>query len=346
MTATKTIAIIGVTGNQGGSVAQRFLQDASYRVRGITRSPNSPAAQQLSAQGVEIIAADLNDVDALAEALQGANMIFSVTNYWEPFFRPDCRAKAADLAISCRRYAYDVELQQGKNIVDAAAKTVDSLEANGFIASTLSHATQCSGGRFDELYHFDAKAEVFPGYVWEKYPALARKMSCVQTGYFMSSYKLAPEAYLRKTIMNDGSVSFEMTFPTAPNAAVPHLEVNADLGGFVYGVSQMPAGKSYMASGTTCSWAEYMRIWEEVNSVPARYRQITLEELIAQTPDAEFGREIGDMFLYSTDPGYDGNERLLTAQDIRQAGIDCPMTSLETWMKQEDWSPVLQQSHA
>jgi NAD(P)-dependent dehydrogenase (short-subunit alcohol dehydrogenase family) len=194
----KTIAIVGITGNQGGSVAQRFLQDPNYHVRGITRDPSSPAAQRLAAQGVELVSADLSDADTLIPAFHGAALIFSATDYWEPFFRADCRAQARDLGISCRRYAYDVELQQGKNIADAAARTVDSLDANGFIASMLSHARECSGGQFAELYHFDAKAEVFPGYVRETYPALARKMSCVQTGYFMSSYKLVPDAYFQK----------------------------------------------------------------------------------------------------------------------------------------------------
>ncbi|KAL4898657.1 hypothetical protein BDV59DRAFT_7118 [Aspergillus ambiguus] len=107
---TKIITIVGVTGNQGASVARRFLQDPSYHVRGITRNPSSPAALQISAGGVETIAADLEDVNSLASAFRGANLIFSVTNYWEPFFRPDCRATAAELGISCRKHAYDVEL--------------------------------------------------------------------------------------------------------------------------------------------------------------------------------------------------------------------------------------------
>ena len=114
-----------------------------------------------------------------------------------------------------------------------------------------------------------------------------------------------------------------MTFTTSPDAPVPHLDVNGDTGNFIYAVSKMPPGKSYMACGTICSWAEYMRIWGEVNSIPACYRQITLEELIAQAPDAEFGREVGDMFSYSTEPGYDGNDKsLLTAEDIRNVSDD------------------------
>jgi hypothetical protein len=196
--ATKLICIIGVTGNQGGSVARRFLKDPNYRVRGITRNPQSEAAKQLEDEGAEIMAADLNELSTLIPVFAGANMIFSVTNYWEPFFRPDCREAAEAQGISVRKYAYNVELQQGLNVADAAATTVNTLDPNGFIVSTLSHANKSSNGRFTECYHFDAKAEVFPDYVKEAHPELAKKMSCVQTGYFTSSYKFATDSYLKK----------------------------------------------------------------------------------------------------------------------------------------------------
>lgn len=195
---SKLVVILGVTGNQGGSVAERFLADPNYRVRGVTRSLSSPAAQSLISRGVELVIADLNDVSSLIPAFRGANLIFSVTNYWEPFFRPDCRAAAEAQGITCRKYAYDVEYAQGKNIADAAAEIVDGLDDNGFIVSTLSSAKKCSGGRIEEAYHFDSKADVFPEYVEQKWPALAAKMSCVHTGYFMTSFRLAPDAYFGK----------------------------------------------------------------------------------------------------------------------------------------------------
>ncbi|KAL0575709.1 hypothetical protein V5O48_006269 [Marasmius crinis-equi] len=334
----KLIVVIGVTGNQGGSVAFRFLKDPAYRVRGLTRNPNSPAAQALVAKGIEIVQADLNDVQTLISAFAGANLIFSVTNYWEPFFRQDCRKKAQQLGISCREYAGNVERQQGINIADAAANTVGTLDANGFVASTLSHAARCSDGRFKELYHFDAKADVFPGYVVDKCPELARKMSCVQTGYFFSSYKLVPQSYFAQT--PDGT--FEMRFPTAPNVPVPHLDVNGDMGSFIYAVSKLPPGKSYMAEGTTCSWDDYMRTWTRISKQRGRYRQVPLEEMVEATPDKEFGREVGDMLLYSSTPGYDGGiETLLKANDIRALGMECTMTTLEDWMQKEDWSPLI-----
>lgn len=161
----KLLVIIGITGNQGGSVAARFLHDPSYRIRGLTRNPSSPAALSLASQGIEIVAADLDSVSSLKAAFAGANLIFSVTNYWEPFFRPDARAAAEAKGVTCRKYAYEVELQQGRNIADAAGSegVVEGLDGMGFVASTLSYAKRCSGGKYQELYHFDSKAEVFPG---------------------------------------------------------------------------------------------------------------------------------------------------------------------------------------
>jgi hypothetical protein len=194
----KLIVVVGATGNQGGSVARRFLQDDRFRVRGLTRDTTSAAARALTAQGAEMVQADLDDVASLKSAFQGANLIFSVTQYWEPYFRPDCREKAQALGVSIRKYAYDVEVRHGRNIADAAAATAESLDENGFLVSTLSHAGKCSGGRFTDLYHYDAKADVFPEYVQEKFPALAVKMSCIQTGYFYTSYNILPDSYFCK----------------------------------------------------------------------------------------------------------------------------------------------------
>ena len=336
---SKLVVVVGITGNQGGSVARRFLQDSTYRVRGITRSPASNAAKELSSLGVEVVAANLDDMESVSKAFQGANLIFTVTNYWEPFFRPDCRQEAADQGISCPRYAYDAEYHHGKNMADAAAQTVHTLDDNGFIVSTLSNAKTCSKGAFKELYHFDAKADIFPGYVQATHAALAAKMSCIQTGYFMSSYKLAPGAYFGKD--SDG---YTMRFCTKPDTPVPHFDVNADTGTFVYAVSQMPPGKSYMAEGTTCSWLAFMQTWSKVTGQKARYQQVSLDEMIEGSPDKEFGKEIGFMFQYSSEPGYDGGDAsLLTAKDIRAAGIDCSMTTLEEYFRTADWAMVVNQ---
>lgn len=348
---TKLICIVGITGNQGGSVARRFLQDPNYRIRGLTRNTTSPTALTLLSLGIELVEADLNDVSTLIPAFKDANLIFSVTNYWEPFFHPHHRSLAASANISCRKHAYDIEYQQGKNIADAASNTVSTLDPNGFIVSTLSHAGKSSKGVFKELYHFDAKADVFPFYVRRKYPELERKMSCAQTGYFMSSYNLALGSYFKKLEREEG---FEMRFPMSREKEVPHLAVNEDTGAFIYAVSKVEAGKDFMAEGSklhllpfqfqffhlclktsyprtgiltwcsncvigTCPWPEFLRIWSEVTGVKSRYQEVTREQFTQENPDKEFGREAGDMFAYSSDPGYDGGDAgLLKGADLRK----------------------------
>ena len=110
-----------------------------------------------------------------------------------------------------------------------------------------------------------------------------------------------------------------MSLSTAPDASVPHLAVNADMGKFVYAVSQMPPGKSYMAAGTECSWSDFIKLWSKETGVPAKYKEVTLEQFIGFVPDKAFGAEVGDMFSYSSYPGYDGGDKtLLKAEDIRK----------------------------
>ena len=109
-----------------------------------------------------------------------------------------------------------------------------------------------------------------------------------------------------------------MSFTTSPDVPVPHLAVNADMGNFVYAVSQMPPGMAYMAAGAECSWSEYIRMWSSNIGIPARYKQITVEEFFALIPDEALGQETADMFSYSSSPGYDGGDKtLLKADDIR-----------------------------
>ena len=117
--------------------------------------------------------------------------------------------------------------------------------------------------------------------------------------------------------MDDGS--YQMSFPTDPNAKVPHLDVSADTGVLVYAIAQLPPGKSYMAAGTVCSWSDYMKVWSEVTNAKGTYQQITPEQFATACPDEALGWELGDMFAYSSDPGYDGgNPELLYAEDIRK----------------------------
>ena len=82
MTSDRTILITGVTGHQGGAVA-KALQGSGFRLRGLTRKPESERAAALARDGVEIVKGDLDDEATLRRALSGAWGVFGVQNTWE-----------------------------------------------------------------------------------------------------------------------------------------------------------------------------------------------------------------------------------------------------------------------
>src|SRR5260370_29620608 len=82
MTSNRTILITGVTGNQGGAVAQA-LKGAGFHLRGLTRKPNSERAAALARHSVDIVKGDLDDEATLRRALDGAWGVFGVQNAGE-----------------------------------------------------------------------------------------------------------------------------------------------------------------------------------------------------------------------------------------------------------------------
>ena len=66
-------ALMGITGNVGGAVAQSLLA-RSEKVRGIVRNPGKAAEWQK--QGVELFKADYDDAEALTTAFSGVDGIF------------------------------------------------------------------------------------------------------------------------------------------------------------------------------------------------------------------------------------------------------------------------------
>ncbi len=100
-----TIAVFGATGAQGGGVARALLarRDPALRVRALTRRPDAPRAQALAALGAEVMAADLDEPGSLVGALQDADAVFAVTNYWEHGSPEREEAQARHLAEALRR---------------------------------------------------------------------------------------------------------------------------------------------------------------------------------------------------------------------------------------------------
>ena len=85
-------------------------------------------------------------------------------------------------------FCFDLEVQQGKNIANAAAK-VKTLER--YVYSSLSDARKWSKGKYTWVYHFDGKAKIVE-YVTDELPDLAKKMSMLQIGLYATHWQAAP----------------------------------------------------------------------------------------------------------------------------------------------------------
>ena len=69
---SKLITVFGATGQQGGAVA-RALLTKGYKVRAVTRNPDSSKAKELQAKGAELVQVkNMEDIASLEAAIKGA----------------------------------------------------------------------------------------------------------------------------------------------------------------------------------------------------------------------------------------------------------------------------------
>jgi len=79
--AERVILISGATGQQGGATA-RALAGQGFKIRALTRNPESDAAKALAATGAELVKGELDDEASLKAALTGAWGAYAVQNTW------------------------------------------------------------------------------------------------------------------------------------------------------------------------------------------------------------------------------------------------------------------------
>jgi uncharacterized protein YbjT (DUF2867 family) len=141
------IAVVGATGAQGGGLVRAILNDPGheFNVRAVTRDVNADKAKELAKMGAEVVAADLDDLESIKKAFDGAYGAFCVTFFWNHF-------------------SPDKELEQAKSMAEAAKHA----GIKHVIWSTLDDTRKwipLSDNRMPTLMgkykvpHFDAKGE-------------------------------------------------------------------------------------------------------------------------------------------------------------------------------------------
>jgi len=105
MAEKKIIAVVGATGAQGGGLVRAVVNEptSGFTVRALTRDTRSEKAEALAALGVEVVAANLDDVESVKRAFTGCYGAFCLTNYWEHFSPEKELAQAKGMAQAAKQ---------------------------------------------------------------------------------------------------------------------------------------------------------------------------------------------------------------------------------------------------
>ena len=322
----KIIVVVGATGNQGSSVARTFLSLPNWHVRCLTRNPSSAAAQTLSELGAELVQGDLSDLASITRAFASANTIFANTDFWATYLDPSTPAKAAATNKTSSELAFDLEVSHGKNIAKAAAG-VQTLER--FIYSALGPVKKHSRGKYPHSYHWDSKATIVE-YIEKEQPELARKMSVIYLGAYVTNPLLHPK-------WDERAGKYMFVLPVSRECRFPVIDARESTGAFVRAlVEDEDAGKRLLAYDSYLSVEEVVEMWSRVVGKEVGFVEVSIEVMHEQ-----FGIpiEVLDGPAFISEFGYMGGVE--GAIEPGHLKTDVRTTPFEDWLRSRDWKKVL-----
>jgi hypothetical protein len=295
----KIVSVVGATGVQGRSVINALVNSSEYSIRALTRNPNSEKAKALASRGVEVVKADVNDVNSLIRAFRGSSIIFGMTDFFEPF------------AKSGPAKAVEVEVTQGVNIAKAASAT-ETLEH--YIWSTLPNGNKISNGKFI-VPHFDAKNTI-DRYI-KSDGALMAKTTFLWITFFASN--LSWPMFRPYEIPTAGKyIQIQDTSPDVPLKTIGDAEAN--IGVFVKAIIAQPnktLGKIVLAHVEDTTVGDMLQTWAMAQGKTAQYVQVDEKTFHAIWP--MWAEEAGVMMQFwewAREKSWSAEEEVLTKEDL------------------------------
>ena len=251
---SKLVTVFGATGSQGGAVARALVARGGYRVRGVTRNPDSEKAQALKSSGIEVVKANLDDATSVETAVQGAYGVFLVTDYDSIFVK-----------LLDSEKAKEQEIGYGKLVGDACKKA----GVKHLVYSGLEHVLEIMG---KPCPYFDSKARI------EKYlDDIGVPNTSVRYPFYFDNFA----TMMRPQKQDDGT--FSITLPI--DGPIDGISVE-DAGEAVASVFTNPSefiGKKIGLSGDKLTMTEYVEILSKVTGKTIEYNQVTPDQF-AQFP--------------------------------------------------------------
>ena len=311
MAPSKVLTVFGATGNHGGSVIATVLSNSKlsseFKIRGITRDPSKANAKKLAQQGVEMVSADMNDLDTLKSAISGSYAVFAVTNYWETM------SKAT-------------EVQQGKNIADLS-------KAGGvkhLIWSSLPHVAKMTNGELPHVDHFDGKADV------EEYIESIKGGSDMLASYWMPGFFMSN---LKGMIQPDGSTGVPtMAMPwDLEKTQVALLDAATDTGKFVAGLllADPKSVDGFRVHGVS-EWntpKEIVETLSKTSGTKVEFKEVSGEDYESYLPKP-IAEEMKENMLLVRDWSYFGKGTEKKQAESNKILGDMKLTTWEEFVKQ------------
>ncbi|KAK6429240.1 hypothetical protein LTR95_014615, partial [Oleoguttula sp. CCFEE 5521] len=282
--------------------------------------------------GIELVAANLDDLASLVKVFEGANAIFAVTDFWQFVMDPAVHAIAAQSGKMPNEVAFDREIEQGRNIVDAAAKHLSTLER--FVFSSLSDTKKWTKGKIVWNLHFDDKAVILD-YLHDKHPALAAKSSFLQMGMYMSNYRMQSPVF-SPVKQADGSFTLQGRGSAAHLA--PLVNPQNDTGYFVKALVAADAGTTVLGTCKEMPYDDFWRRWAEIKGI-----HLKIEDVGVKLPEGtpEWMRlEMEATVEYCSEYGWTGGDPEVKRPE--EIGVEMgKLTDVETWLREEKFEGLL-----
>lgn len=298
------VTIVGATSKQGRSVVESLSRSGRYRVRGLTRNADSPAARELAAKGAELLALPPRaERTQLIDAFRGSSGAFLMT----PPMMPGTG-----------------EAEVGKQLADAAVEA----GVRHLVFTGLENVDEISNGKH-YAPHFTDKAQV------EQH---IRSLPVICTFVYLAYFYTNLIEYYSPRMMGDTLV-FPIYLPHDFRAPfVDPLTATGPAVLEIFGNPESYAGRSLPVIGELITPREMVQTFTRVTGKKAAYASaVSRAELLHHFPsfrsDESAAREVLGMVQYTMEYGYYRRDRDL-AWSRR---IDPSAATWEQFLRRTSW---------
>jgi uncharacterized protein YbjT (DUF2867 family) len=287
------VLVIGATGQQGGAAA-RALLERGRAVRALVRDDAKPAAIQLRDAGASLVTGDLDDPESVRSAMSSVSGVFLALT-----MMAGRRVTAEGVATEERR---------GKAVADLASEA----GVGHLVYSSISGAPAHSG-----IPHVESKARIE-----EHIRELGLPATILRPVSFMDNF-----ASINRPVLDGGELVIGIA--VRPETRLKLVAIR-DIGWFAAAAFDQPGtylGREFELAGDWLTGPQIADVFGRVSGLPARFRQVPIEQLRAFDP------EVARMFEWM-------DSRADSGPDLAGLRAEHPgLMTLENWLRDTGWQP-------